>query len=60
MWETECRLKAAVPAEDVWRRWTDLELWPEDDPETASAGRFGPLAVGTIGWIKPKRGRSRS
>ena len=56
MWEKECRLRAAVSAKDVWRRWTDLELWLEDDPETASAGLVGPLAVDTTGWIKPKRG----
>jgi len=56
MWEKECRLETAVPAEDVWRRWTDLELWSQDDPETAAAELCGPLAVGTTGWVKPKRG----
>lgn len=40
----------------VWERWTDPDVWPDDDPTLASARLHGPLAVGCLGWIRPKKG----
>ncbi len=40
----------------IWRRWTRLELRNEDEDYTTWARPNGPLAVGTTGRVKPRRG----
>lgn len=47
---------ADVDPKVVWERWTNPDLWPEDDPTLANARFHGPLAVGSLGWIRPKKG----
>jgi len=40
----------------IWRRWTRLELRNEDEDYTTWVRPNGPLAVGTTGRVKPRRG----
>ena len=45
-------LTAHVDPALVWERWTDFGLWPTDDPAVAKARLNGPLAHGSIGWVR--------
>jgi len=54
----EHTLETVAPAEAIWRRWTQVERWPEDDPSVLSAHLDGPLALGATGSVQPRRSRS--
>ncbi len=56
MWTGEHTMTVQIEPEAIWRRWTTVELWAEDDPDTTWARLSGPLAVGTTGRVKPRRG----
>jgi hypothetical protein len=45
----------AAPAV-IWSRWTRPETWPEHNDDLASASLKGPLAVGSMIRVQPKKG----
>jgi len=57
MWMREHLLTTQVDASAVWRRWTDVTLWPQDDPSVVAAGLYQPMGPGATGWIRPAKGR---
>lgn len=48
MWQYECRAEATVPADVVWKLWTDVEGWVSWDASLAKAHVDGPFAVGAV------------
>lgn len=50
-------VEAEVDPSIVWERWTNVDLWPADDPSLEKAQLNGPRAKGALGWVKPKGGR---
>lgn len=52
----EYALTAAVDPQVVWDRWTRIDAWPVDSPNVVRAQLNGPVAVGAVGWVKPRRG----
>lgn len=49
-------LTAPVEPTAVWRHWVDVDHWPEYFPGLKTARLNGPVAVGAMGLVKPKRG----
>lgn len=45
-----------VPADQIFKVYTDVSAWPDWDPDLRAAGIDGPFAAGTSGWIKPIKG----
>jgi hypothetical protein len=45
----------AAPA-DVWRIWSDVNTWPEWNPDMKESRLDGPLQVGTVGMINTRSG----
>jgi hypothetical protein len=45
-----------VPAEQVFKVYTDVSAWPDWDPDLHAAGIDGPFTTGSTGWIKPIKG----
>ena len=43
-------------AQDVWRVWSDVDTWPEWNPDMKESRLNGPLAVGTTGVINTRSG----
>ncbi len=52
--ETSLETKAS-PAE-VWRVWSDVDHWPEWNPDMNESHLAGPLKLGTTGMINTKSG----
>lgn len=48
--------EASVDPNVVWERWTNTEWWPVDHPQVLRAKFNGPIAVGSVGSFRPKRG----
>jgi uncharacterized protein YndB with AHSA1/START domain len=42
-----CEIEIAAPPERVWELLTDIDRWPEWNPDIDSAALDGPLAAGT-------------
>jgi uncharacterized protein YndB with AHSA1/START domain len=45
----------AAPA-DVWRVWSDVNTWPEWNPDMKESRLDGPLKLGTTGMIHTRSG----
>ncbi|HLB78299.1 MAG TPA: SRPBCC family protein [Candidatus Dormibacteraeota bacterium] len=45
----------AAPAR-VWRVWSDVNTWPEWNPDMKESRLNGPLALGTTGMINTRSG----
>ena len=45
----------ATPA-DVWRVWSDVNTWPEWNPDMKQSRLDGPLRLGTTGMINTRSG----
>jgi uncharacterized protein YndB with AHSA1/START domain len=45
----------AAPAE-VWRVWSDVDGWPQWNPDMKASRLDGPLALGTTGMIDTRSG----
>jgi hypothetical protein len=45
----------ATPA-DVWRVWSDVNTWPEWNPDMKESRLDGPLRLGTTGMINTRSG----
>jgi hypothetical protein len=48
----EHTIVTSASAEAIWRRWTSVELWPEDDPDCRWARISGDYVVGASGQVK--------
>lgn len=57
MAERSYSVTARVDPTIVWERWTNVELWPADDPDLEKAVLNGPLAKGALGWVKRRNRR---
>lgn len=56
MWFVEHTLETTTPPEAIWRRWADLESWPDWNDSLAWAHLSGPAAAGTLGALKLHHG----
>lgn len=54
MWKSEHTQTAKATPEALWKRWTDVANWSEQDASLESASINGPFAVGSIITLKPK------
>jgi hypothetical protein len=54
MWKSEHTQTAKATPEALWKRWTDVANWPEQDASLESASINGPFVVGSIITLKPK------
>jgi uncharacterized protein YndB with AHSA1/START domain len=48
MWSTEHGAETAAAPEAVWRVWSDVEGWPEWNPDLERAELSGPFAAGSM------------
>ena len=48
----EHAIVTTAPAEAIWRRWTTVDFWPEDDPDCRWARVDGAFVVGAKGKVK--------
>ena len=52
----EASLETTVSAAQVWRVWSDVNHWPEWNPDMKESRLDGPLKVGTTGMINTRSG----
>jgi Polyketide cyclase / dehydrase and lipid transport len=53
MWTTEHSIEARVEPEAVWRRWADVERWPDWNADIERIELRGPFATGSTIAMKP-------
>lgn len=56
MWHAEHTLETTTEPEAIWRRWTDVDGWPDWDEGLEWAKLLGPLKAGSSGSLKRKGG----
>lgn len=56
MWFVEHTLETTTLPEAIWRRWSDLESWPDWNDSLAWARLSGPASVGATGALKLHHG----
>jgi uncharacterized protein YndB with AHSA1/START domain len=52
----EASLETSAPPDRVWRVWSDVNSWPEWNPDMKESRLDGPLQVGTRGMINTRSG----
>src|SRR5579871_2785451 len=52
----EASRETRASAADVWRVWSDVDAWPEWNPDMKESKLNGPLQVGTTGVINTRSG----
>jgi hypothetical protein len=52
----EASLETKASPADVWKLWSDIDHWPEWNPDMVASHLDGPLAVGTTGMIHTRSG----
>ncbi len=52
----EASLETSAGPTEVWRIWSDVNSWPEWNPDMKESRLNGPLAVGTTGMIDTRSG----
>ncbi|TMG07427.1 MAG: hypothetical protein E6I06_09935 [Chloroflexi bacterium] len=52
----EASLETTAPPATVWRVWSDVNRWPEWNPDMKESRLDGPLKLGATGMINTKSG----
>ena len=52
----EASMETAASPADVWRVWSDVDHWPEWNPDMKESRLDGPLELGTTGMIHTRSG----
>jgi len=52
----EASLETTAPPATVWRIWSDVNRWPEWNPDMKESRLDGPLKLGATGMINTKSG----
>ena len=52
----EAWLETSATPERVWRVWSDVNSWPEWNPDMKESRLDGPLQIGTRGMINTRSG----
>jgi hypothetical protein len=52
----EASLETSAGPAAVWKVWSDIETWPEWNPDMIASKLNGPLAAGTTGMIHTRSG----
>jgi len=51
-WRASATIATTATPEAIWHRWTEVELWPADDPDCRWATIDGDYRVGATGTVK--------
>ncbi len=54
MWKFEHTELTKASPQEIWKRWSKVELWAEQDKDVQWARLEGPFAVGSKILLKPK------
>lgn len=52
----EASLETSAPPSQVWRVWSDVNHWPEWNPDMKASRLDGPLKLGATGMIDTRSG----